>query len=65
MSPLSIQAPSDAQLDYIEKLAQDHGWQPPDAVASKQEASEIIDGMLKGTYVAARYQFPFDDEVPF
>lgn len=65
MSPLSIQAPTDAQLDYIAKLVQDRGWQPPDAVASKQEASEIIEGMLHGTYVAARYQFPFDDGAPF
>jgi hypothetical protein len=78
MSPLSIQAPTDAQLDYIAALCETRGWPAPAAVHSKQEASEIIDALQAGTYVPGQHEpaggldawgLPFpdytDDDLPF
>lgn len=68
MSPLTILAPTDAQLQLIAKLVREQGWQPPQTVASKAEASEIIDAMLGSIYDPGRYVYPFVDtydDVPF
>lgn len=65
---LSCVAPTDAQLAYIKSLCDAQGWQHPDAIASKAEASEIIDAMRASTYNPERYAYPFasgDLEVPF
>lgn len=60
---LRIEAPTDAQLAYIASLCREQGWEPPDAVASKTEASEIIGAMRSSTYRAADYAYPWG--VPF
>ena len=68
MTLTHIEAPTDAQLALIRRLVREQGWQAPDAVASKLEASEIISAMLDLTYVASRYDWPrsTDEEgVPF
>lgn len=68
MSPLLIEAPSDAQLLYIWKLCDEHHVDRPQAVASKTEASEIIDAIRGGTYDPGRYCWPFSmssEDVPF
>lgn len=66
MTVSDIQAPTDAQLALIRRLVREQGWEAPDAVASKREASEIIDAMLGSTYDAGRYVWPRGDEdVPF
>lgn len=68
---LRIEAPTDAQLSYIAALCRDQGWQPPGAVYSKAEASEIIRAMKAATYRAEHYAAPdgpiYDDyaDVPF
>src|SRR5207244_558640 len=51
----AIVAPTDAQLGYIASLCREWGWQPPRAVHSKQEASEIIAAMQDGSYAPERY----------
>ena len=60
MSPLTIEAPTDPQLYLIAKLCREQGWQYPDAVCSKTEASEIIDAMRNCTYRVERYAYPFE-----
>lgn len=65
---LTILAPTDAQLTYIRSLCDTQGWQHPDAVTSKAEATEIIDAMKASTYNPERYAYPFasgDLDVPF
>jgi len=47
---LTIEAPTDAQLDYIAGLCADRGLVFPAAVYSKAEASEIIDAIRQGRY---------------
>lgn len=61
---LRIEAPSDAQLRYIRGLCDEYGWQHPDAVASKVEASAIIAAMKDGSYRASDYEWNADG-VPF
>ena len=65
----AIIAPTDAQLDYIANLCHERGWVYPQAIHSKTEASEIIAGILNGSYDWMRYQVtpqaPEDDYVPF
>lgn len=56
---LLVEAPTDAQLRYIAALCDSQGWEPPAVVASKQEASAIIDSMRNSTYSARRYDYPF------
>lgn len=58
-----LAAPSDAQLAYIASLCADRGLVPPEAVASKQEASAIIAAILHGSYDPDEYAFPWG--VPF
>lgn len=60
---LRIEAPSDAQLALIARLCREQGWELPEAVASKAEASEIISAMLASTYDPTRYEYPWG--VPF
>jgi hypothetical protein len=57
---LRIEAPSDAQLCYIRGLCDEYGWQHPDAVASKAEASAIITAMKDGSYRAADWAWTAD-----
>lgn len=64
MSPLTITAPSDAQLAFIAKLCHEQGWDFPPAVHSMQEASAIIDAMRASTYRPEAFA-PIDDTVPF
>ncbi len=61
--PLTIEAPTDAQLNYIAKLCEDRQVLLPEAVYSKTEASAIIDRLRAGTYRADDYTV--DDGVPF
>ena len=56
---LRIEAPTDAQLAYIASLAREWGFAPPEAVASKQEASEIIVAMRTGAYDPDAYAYPW------
>jgi hypothetical protein len=61
---LRVEAPSDAQLRFIRGLCSEYGWQHPDAVASKHEASAIIAAMRDGSYRASDYEWNVDG-VPF
>ena len=63
MSGLVIEAPSDAQLAYISDLCRKQGLPLPDCVASRQEASAIIDAIRAGTYRYEDYEWPWG--VPF
>lgn len=60
---LRIEAPTDAQLSYIASLCRERGCPQPDSVASRQEASAIIESIRAGTYDAAFYAYPWG--VPF
>lgn len=65
---LTVHAPTDAQLAYITALCRDRGWQYPDAIASKDEASLIISAMTSGTYRPEDFAYPWHDYsegVPF
>jgi len=67
---LTVVAPTDAQLAYIASLCREQGWQYPDAICSKDEASRIIDEMRASTYDPARYAYPWswpvwDESIPF
>lgn len=57
---LIIEAPTDTQLGYIADLCAKTGHEPPAVVASKQEASEIITALRTGSYIAERYDWPFE-----
>lgn len=61
---ITIEAPTDAQLDVIRVMCRERDVSLPDVVASKREASEIIDALKSGTYDAGRYDWN-DDGVPF
>ena len=63
MTATRIEAPTDAQLAYIFSLCREHAIPPPDAVASKQEASAIIEAMRAGRYDHNEYSYPWG--VPF
>ena len=58
-----IEAPSDAQLSYISDLCRKQGLPIPDAIASKQEASEIIERIKAGTYQYEDFEYPWS--LPF
>lgn len=61
-----IEAPTDAQLDYIASLCAYRNCPTPEAVYSKAEASVIIDRLRAGTYRADDYALTYDDDdVPF
>ena len=61
-----IEPPTDPQLEYIASLCADRGIPLPAAVHSKTEASEIIGGILNGSYDHTRYVVvEVDDEIPF
>lgn len=61
---LTITAPTDAQLGYIADLCRKQGLEAPEAVASSQEASEIISAIRTGNYNPRRYDW-LEDGVPF
>lgn len=67
MTPLTIEAPTDAQLAYIAALCTQHEMPLPDAVASKVEASRIIEELKSWQYDPANYAYPFawQEDVPF
>jgi hypothetical protein len=52
---LTIVTPSDAQLDYVADLCRKQSLEPPQAIHSSQEASEIISAIRTGTYDPERY----------
>ena len=60
---LVIEAPSDAQLAYISDLCRKNSLPLPDCVASKTEASEIINRIRAGTYRYEDFCYPWD--LPF
>jgi len=64
---LTILAPTDAQLAYIAGLCEERGLVPPQVVASKQEASEIIGAILRREYDPDDYVYPFgwERDLPF
>jgi hypothetical protein len=64
---LQVLAPTDAQLSYIAGLCDERGLEPPQVVASKQEASEIIGRILARDYDPGDYCYPYgwQQDVPF
>lgn len=56
---LQVLAPTDAQLAYIAGLCEERGLTPPEVVASKQEASDIIGLILRREYDPEDYLYPF------
>jgi hypothetical protein len=60
MSPLTIEAPTDAQLDYIRELCRARGYLMP-AVHSKTEASLLIDEIRSDRYAPPEWA----EDVPF
>ena len=68
MSTLPLTAPSDRQLWTINRMCRERGYDPPDAVASMAEASEIITRLTHGAYRPEDFAYPWHDysqEVPF
>ena len=57
MNTLRIEAPTDSQLAYIASLCEDRGLEPPQVVASKAEASEIIARILAREYEPSAYAY--------
>lgn len=53
---LTVEAPSDAQLDYIRVLCRQNEQPLPDCVYSKAEGIEIIDALEAGRYDPDRYR---------
>jgi hypothetical protein len=56
-----VEAPTDAQLEYINDLCAERGIPLPDAIHSKTEASEIISSIRTRTYDPRRHR-PLPDE---
>lgn len=67
MTTFTVLAPTDAQLEYIASLCEDRGLEPPQVVASKQEASEIIGLIIRRDYDPGDYSYPFgwQEDIPF
>ena len=57
---LTVEAPTDAQLDYIRALCRQAEQPLPDCIFSKQEASEIISALKTGIYDPERYRLDAD-----
>ena len=52
--------PTDAQISYIGKLADERGFTAPDlAGVTRAQASEIIDSLRNGSYDPAKWEIPF------
>ncbi len=60
MSALTVEAPTDAQLDFVRTLCTEKGYPMP-AVHSKQEASLLIDEIRSGVYRPPEWA----EDVPF
>lgn len=56
-----FEAPTDPQLAFIRSLCEDRGVQPPEVVASKTEASEIITAIRTRQYDPRRYRHEIID----
>ena len=56
---LHVEAPTDAQLDFIAGLCEARGLIAPSVIASKQEASAIITAIKAGRYCASDYEWPW------
>lgn len=74
MSPLTVEAPTDAQLVLIANMCSERNLERPTAVYSKADASHCIEAILRGQYdpdfyrVGAQslYGLDADDsEIPF
>lgn len=52
---LLVQPPTDAQLAYIASPCEANGMEPPAAIHSSREASEIITALRTASYQPARY----------
>jgi len=59
---LTIEAPTDAQLDTIRKMCREREEPVPDVVYSKTEASSIIDALIARRYDWRNYCY---DREPF
>jgi hypothetical protein len=57
---LTIEAPTDAQLDFVRKLCAEKGYPQP-AVYSKQHASLLIEEIRAGQYNPPEWA----EDVPF
>lgn len=54
-----LDPPTDSQVAYIYSLCADRGLPRPDAIASKQEASRIIEEIKARDYDPDDYLYPF------
>jgi len=61
---VTIVAPTDAQLSYIESLCEQKGFPLP-AVYSKHHASLIISAILSGDYRPPDWTDDDDEYIPF
>jgi hypothetical protein len=59
---LTIEAPTDAQLDFIRSLCRNAEQPLPDVIYSKTEATAIIDALKSGRYDWRNYCY---DREPF
>lgn len=56
----NTEKPTDAQANYIKRLAGEKGYEVPDlAGCTRVQASEIIDTMNRGTYDPEKWSLPF------
>jgi len=64
---LRVIAPSDNQLRCIAAMCEERGLEPPQVVASAQEASEIIGRIGRREYDPDDYVYPFgwERDLPF
>ncbi len=60
---LRIEAPTDAQLDFVARLCNEHGYPQP-AVYSKLHAGLLIDAIQAGQYCPPEWNddFPVDGD---
>ena len=56
----TTEKPTDAQVSYMKKLADDHGFASPDlAGMSRDDVSKIIDELKAGSYDPDKHALPF------
>jgi type III secretory pathway component EscU len=60
VTPLLIEAPTDAQLDVIRAMCRERCVPLPDVIYSKAEARRIFDELKAGTYDPERYRLDAD-----
>lgn len=54
-----LDPPTEPQEAFIASLCDQHGLTPPAVIASKQEATRIIDEIRANTYNPEDYLYPF------